>query len=144
MFLIPWRKTRGQKLTALDLNTLIESSNRLSKIRAGRGIVFENNMVHHKKDCFYATIEALGPDSEADYADERYWLKEQYVSNSSGSSTVAVTFADKTDGLHVTATNIAEITGGTHNLSADTYIKVYIVRDVQTPQVVRYIFDREP
>ncbi len=99
-------------------------------------------LISHAKDCFYADIQALGPDSEADYADERYWIKEQYVSNTSTDTTEAVTLGDKTSALHVTATNLAEITGGTHSVSAGEFIKAYIVRDAGSPKATRYIFNR--
>ncbi len=113
-------------------------------LHGGRGISVttgpSGDLITHNKDMFWGQIVTTGPlGTEADYTDERYWVKEQYVSNTTGDSTTATTFADKTNPLHVTATNIAEITGSTHNIASGEIIPVWIVKDAGDPKTVRYI-----
>ena len=73
------------------------------------------------------------PDGEvdplADYEDERYWVKKCYCSKNTGDADEQLTFsiyaADHSDYLHITASNIAELNGGTHNVAADEYVVVF-------------------
>ena len=139
-------KRMGAFLTPTNWNRAVNLLKRIQHIRGGPKISVTQGpsgvLISHAKDCFFADIQALGPDSEADYEDERYWVQEQYVSNTATDTTEAVTLAAKTAPLHVTATNLAEIAGSTHSVAAGEYVKVYIVRDANSPKTTRYIFSR--
>jgi hypothetical protein len=111
-------------------------------VRGMNGINIQDGLIWHEKDSFIGKIVTTGPSSESDYSDERYWIKEQYCSNTGTVSTDAVSFADRSTPLHVTATNIAELVSSTHSLSAGDYVKAYRVKDIQNPQVTRWVFER--
>ena len=92
---------------------------------------------------FYGTIQTTGPaGTEADYTDARYWIKRQWVSNSSTTATDAVTLADATSPYNqiITATNLAEIGASTHNLKSGTKVQVWWEYDLTTPTpTIRYV-----
>lgn len=127
-----------------QIDQLTQSLSRLH-VRGGKKILVTNSpsgyYIEHEKDMFYAeimTTDSTG--EEADYTDERYWVKEQYNNNSSGDNTDAVTFTARSSPLWVTATNTYEISGGTHDLDSGIIVQVWTIKDVQTSPVTRYIF----
>ena len=100
---------------------------------------------------FLAKITDAGPDSEANYEDERYWVIEQRIANTSGDSTADLTFEDKPNGLHVTATNLTEAGAQTHDLPLGVGVIVFSGRgqelNTQTGKlqpVAHYWFSLEP
>ncbi len=89
-------------------------------------------------------IVTAGPDSESDYSDERYWVKEARAANTTGLPDTAVTLEDRPSSdqthRHVTATNLVEIAAGSHDLVADTPVHVFAIYDQQSEPVKRYWF----
>ncbi|KKN45143.1 hypothetical protein LCGC14_0685960 [marine sediment metagenome] len=93
---------------------------------------------------FVGKIHNLGPAAEANYTDQRYWVKEQEITNTGEADTTDLTWGDLTDGLWVTATNLAEVISESHDFPEnDNYrVIVYKVSD-QTP-ISRYVFTSLP
>ena len=101
-------------------------------------------------DVFVAIVMDEGPDSEDDYDDERYWVKEVYCSDTTGDIHDEITFTAMTCdpastpptgfGRYVTATNLAEKADPAHELTVGNYVQVFRLYDSQTPGVVRYFF----
>lgn len=117
-----------------DLSTELRSLN----IRTG-GLV--------EPEWFIGEIVNQGPKAEADYISNRYWLVEQYSSDSSGGTSDGVTLADMTGrGRYLTGTNLDEQTSGSHLLAINgtVFVHVFAIRDSQAPGVLRYIFFRVP
>lgn len=98
-------------------------------------------------DLFWMVVTA-GPDSEADYTDERYWLQLAYMSNPDGDpETSAATFDlfplgdTPKPGMIITATNLSEVIGHTHTLPVNFPIMDVRRRpDTAHPMVMRYVF----
>ncbi len=97
-------------------------------------------------DFFLAKIVNDGPGAPGNYADQRYWVKEQKITNTGEADTTDLTFADETRGnkLWVTATNLAEVVSGFHDFpdAAGHIVMVFRLWD-QTP-VARYVFTSLP
>lgn len=140
----PSRVTPGEPLRASRQNELVDAVIALQTALQG-GLVGR-----YKVGLPLGVFKIMdeGPDSEADYADERYWVKQIYVSDAAGDHTAQWTPAEMTTtedtpaglGLYVTATNLAELADNTHDLADGEYAHVYRTRDSQTPGVVRYFF----
>lgn len=93
-------------------------------------------------DWFLAQIVATGPlGTESDYSDERYWVKEQRLSNTSGANTTDLTFEDAINPIHVTASNLAELATAAHELDTDGTVKVVVRCENDQQPIPRYIFD---
>ncbi len=95
---------------------------------------------------FIGRIVNDGPGAPGNYADQRYWLKQQKITNSGEADTTDLTWGDETrdDALWVTATNLAEVISGSHDFpDNDNYrVMVYLAWD-QTP-IARYVFTSLP
>ncbi len=99
---------------------------------------------------FFGIIKSAGPSSEADYTDERYWVKEIAVANSSGTPTARLTLTEMTystnPAVHKrcrwkTVSNLFERVDGTHFLTAGMHVgPVWQVRDSRG--VAHWIFAR--
>lgn len=83
---------------------------------------------------FVAEIVSAGPASEADYADERHWVKEQKLSIDPASVT-EVLYTDKTNGRHVRAHNLT----GVHFTAGDLVWVCVLAQDDAT----FYVIERE-
>lgn len=140
MIALPPRMSRDHIVKSYKWNAILDKMNCLSKLTGGKGIEIANRVIHHDDNMFWGKIQSAGPDGEADYSDERYWVKQQYCSNASGDNTAAVSFSDKTNGRWVTATNICEMADGSHDIDADTIVPVFAIKDIQTSRVTRYVF----
>jgi hypothetical protein len=103
-----------------------------------------NNFV----ESWLGILQTTGPEAEPDYSDERYWFKRAYVSNVAGDAHGDLTVAAYTDShpryLWSTATNLAEMGGDTHYLTAGMYVQIFVFRDHQIPGVRRYLFCSSP
>ncbi len=75
-----------------------------------------------------AKITDEGPDSEADYTDEKYWVIEQRIKNTSGTNVTDLAFEDKPSGLHVTATDLGDTATEGHALATDGSVYVLLFR----------------
>lgn len=104
-------------------------------------------------DTFAAMIVATGPNSESDYTDARYFIKRLSAlppASASDDSTVNCGVSEiPGEELHTTATNLAELTldengqpndAGTHNLSAGTPVRVWVMFLQTDPPTKYYVF----
>jgi hypothetical protein len=73
---------------------------------------------------FIASITNKGPNNEADWTDERYWLVECDITGVDANR--KCTFATVTGGLWVTATNEAEAVSGSHSLDTNWATSPYV------------------
>jgi hypothetical protein len=97
---------------------------------------------------FPALIVAEGPDGQADYSDERYWLKVQYLQGAGGGGTNATPLATSDELSHtgdptiVTGHNLAERPAHSHVLKTDGSVLVMVQCwfDYGNPQRKRYLF----
>ena len=95
---------------------------------------------------FIGRIHNLGPAAEANYADQRYWVVEQKITNSGEADTTDLTWADATvDGaLWVTATNLAEVISESHDFPDNDNYRVMVYRVWDQSPVARYVFTSLP
>lgn len=86
---------------------------------------------------FLAQVTNIGPNGEADYTDERYWVRGQFAAQQAVdrngvpifAATAAVTLQPETgfDGAEwTTATNMAEISGHSHSLPVDGSVYLWV------------------
>ncbi len=83
-----------------------------------------------------------GPGAPGNYTDQRYWVKEQKITNSGEADTTDLTYADEdTDtALWITATNLAEVLSETHFLPDDDNFQVIVFRAWDQEPIARYYF----
>ena len=95
---------------------------------------------------FIGRIHNLGPNSEANYTDQRYWLVEQKITNTDGDGTTDLTWADdgNDNALWVTATNMAEVISQSHAFPDDDNYPVMVYRSSDATGVARYVFTSLP
>ncbi len=95
-------------------------------------------------EIFFASLEFEGPSSEASYINERYWFEAVECSNSSGDNKTPLVFAAlpsaHQDYVYDTATNLAELFLGTHNLPVNLVVPIFSLHDDQSPTIKRYYF----
>ena len=163
----PRRFTPGERLPAKAVNFLLDSAGRANNLCPGDGILLKPGpggvalaldpgrlramLPDLGETTWWGHIELLGPASEADYADCRYWVHSSYVSNTGADATARVTLtpyaATHPLHLHITATNMAERDLDSHWLPAaadDIYVLVHEVRDLSDPPTLLYWFDLPP
>ena len=125
------------------LNEVRRVQAELAELRAqGAGLAGRGISVPGLRDWFIGRIQAEGPDGEADYGDERYWVQEVLVTDEAGAAEDAIALGLRTNGRYVTATNLDELAAGTHSLAADDTEPVVVswVYDAQDPRVRRFFF----
>ena len=89
---------------------------------------------------FVGKIHNLGPAAEANYTDQRYWVKEQEITNTGEADTTDLTWGDLTDGLWVTATNLAEVLSESHFLLDNNSYRVVVFKGKDQTPIPRYYF----
>ena len=94
----------------------------------------------HAKDFFIGRIHDDGPGAPGNYADQRYWIVEQEITNSGEADTTDLTWADRTNGLWVTATNLAEVQIESHYVPDDNDLRVVVFRSYDQSPIARYHF----
>ncbi len=95
------------------------------------------------KNFFVAKIVDEGPSAEANYTDQRYWVKEQMIANGAGDpDTTDLIWVDnnRDDAIWVTATNMAEVLSETHFILDDNSYRVLVWRTWDFSPVARYCF----
>ena len=99
-----------------------------------------------------AMIVSSGPNGEADYTDERYWVALQAISDSDPTSKLQ-TEDDFQDGYTasngsptniITASNLTELGDGSHFMENGQLVWVRGKLDLGTPQAAHWAFDRQP
>jgi len=125
---------------------LVEGLSRMSvapplrMIRNQNGVVL--TMAPGTRDYFLAEIVDDGPGAPENYTDQRYWVKEQKITNTGEADTTDLTFDDETrdDLLWVTATNLAEVLSETHLLPDNDNHLVIVFRGYDQSPIPRYYF----
>ncbi|HRR83305.1 MAG TPA: hypothetical protein P5118_24245, partial [Planctomycetota bacterium] len=128
-------------LAAIDLESIRQEVIALTRAEVAKDLV-------RILDVFPAVIVDEGPSAEADYTDERYWVKRTHVSTSDGDQDSQITLTtlagDHVRYRHVTATNLAELATNTHHVAIGTFVWVVKVRDESDPPVERFLFTCTP
>lgn len=126
----------GDVLRADNLEALRRECLRTAALPVGA----DHNLLY---ETWLGIIDSTG---YTDYTDERYWVKRLYCSNTDDDSTTALTLTALSDTdppyRRVTATNLKELTAGTHFLTAGKYVWIHKVRDRSEPPVERWVFDQ--
>ncbi len=92
---------------------------------------------------FIGRIHNDGPGAPGNYADERYWVIEQEITNTDAPTNV-LTWGDLTNGLWVTATNLAEFISKSHDFPDNDNYRVMVYRMWDQNPVARYVFTSLP
>ncbi len=79
-----------------------------------------------------------GPAEEADYPDERYWIREWQID--SGAETAPLVFTLKSGGLYITASNLDELWVHSHDLLKNQNVKVFVFTWIDVGGTTRYMF----
>jgi len=102
-------------------------------------------------EIWHCQVVATGPAGEADYTDERYWLKRVRPNNTDGSAVSAATLGeyaidavDRAIFNAFTATNLAEMAAHSHNLKVDDPVTCYQWADKSEPYVMKRFFVAGP
>jgi len=133
------------KLSARQLQNLTAHSRSLGRganrsgIRDSTGLHYRPAAIENMK-WFLAKLVNAGPDSEADYTDEKYWAKEQEITNDDGDPVSELTYGDLDGGLHITATNLSEEVSAGHILAVDGTVYVVVFVGEDATGVDRYFF----
>jgi len=134
----------------LPLRRLVDNSlQHHGLIKGDQVLVFQRGRylfcMADKRSGEWCVITSEGLGSEADYEDNRYWVKRVNCNNDSGSVSVRSTWATGAAGAF-TATNLAEQAGSTHDLptGGETHVWVRPELDVQDPPVTHYVFSQKP
>jgi len=136
----------GEPLDHKKLNQPVDAIERMTRgVRLPRQV--NPPVVKVEAESWLGKIKNVGPASEADYTDERYWVARVYNDNELGDKTADPTFTeiiDSDDPLYryVTATNLAENVDATHLLDTDgdQYVRVWAIYDKQDPTIRRFYF----
>lgn len=137
----PKNVKRGDQLLAQDFNKVLQELRRLGKLvdanRVGTVKPLRADQV------WFGLVTDAGPSAEADYTDERYWVKRAKIDlDELDNAETAITFAAKTGVFEetVTATNLTEVITGNHRLPVDTPVILFRFFDDGTKSIPRYIF----
>jgi len=146
----PFKRKRAgiDPLSANEWNRickLVEGNSNLSVapplrlLRTAQGAVL--SLASRSPDFFPAVIESEGPNAEANYTDQRYWVRELKITNSGEPDTTDLVFApqDTDTALWVTATNLAEVASQTHLLT-EVQTGVIVFRGWDQEPIARYYF----
>ena len=95
---------------------------------------------------FIGRIHNDGPGAPGNYTDQRYWVKEQTITNNDDDDTTDLTWGDygSDDALWVTATNLAEVISESHDFPDDDDYRVLVYRSHDATGVARYVFNSLP
>jgi len=97
------------------------------------------------RETFIGKIVVEGPNSEADFTDERYWVEEQQTAATWSTNSAAYTISTRAgDERIVAAGNLSEYTAGTHTLAAGTYVVVILQADPADGEPVYMFTAGEP
>lgn len=125
---------KGEMPKATEWNELVEKVHKLES---------NNNNNFYVNKPFFGVLKDVGPNSEADYTDNKYWFTK--VRDAKSTNVVDIPgFVEyvSTDNnyLYDTCTNIAEL--GTHDLTVDGTLNVliYPIFDNSSPAMKDYIF----
>jgi hypothetical protein len=159
---IPRRWSPRDKVSAAHLNEMVDVCARVSALSSsgrGRQAKGPTGTHHHIEDVYrYRTIRvgyiaSAGPSAEADWTDERYWVKSAFLVNLPDLTVTwppAATFtADGTfsqfEPWPLTVTNIAEAVNHTHLLTpTDSTKPVVFWAEMDDAGTLQWIMDVSP
>ncbi len=97
------------------------------------------------KDWFIGRILNVGPAAAPNYTDQRYWIKEQKITNTDAAAN-DIAWGDETrdDALWVTATNLAEVISQSHDFPDNDNYRVMVYRSWDQTPIARYVFTSLP
>jgi hypothetical protein len=140
----------GDNLSAKSWNTLVHHAES-PPVSVGPGLNVEilNGQIHitlasTPNGKWVGKVVAAGPNGEADFTTNVYWVSRCYTDtsgdpNSSANRQQVIDYKINTDAkLTVAATNIAE--NGTHNLGIGSFIEVSEIWDNGNPATLRFQF----
>ena len=136
------------RLSARELKRLAAASRSLTRSGSRQGIL-DSTGLHERPsieiendEWFLAKIVNAGPSAEADYADARYWLRQQRISNTDGDDATNLTYENHpaADALYVTGTNLDELIATDHDLPVDGTIYVIVFPIEDKGGTTRYVF----
>ncbi len=136
-------------LLAREWNRLAKEVERLSKFSVAPplSMVDMGNSVMltidpAAKGFFLGELVDDGPGAPGNYTDQRYWVKEQKITNTGEADTTDLTYddEDRNDALWVTATNLAEVLSETHFLPDNDDFQVVVFRTWDQTPIARYYF----
>src|ERR1044072_551864 len=132
----PLRDWKGKEhVSAAHLQEPVDALRRLQRA------VLNSNGASPVYECFLGVVVDAGPDEEADYSDERYWVQKASIPTSLSTDQITpegYTAADLDLGGHdptpdeptiVTVTNLPELLDHTHNLTAGTPVHAFAFYD---------------
>lgn len=95
---------------------------------------------------FLGTIGSSGSGGAVDYADARYYVIRAAPARQMSGAALLATAAEAVPGAAqtITATNLAELAGGTHLLSAGTLVQVFALYTRGDPATKVYVFNQTP
>ena len=90
---------RGDLLSHEQWNEIVR---RLKRMFSGPDVFVDGSGIYIRRApgqglqlvAFIAKIKALGPNSEADYTDERHWFNRCYIANATGADTARLTLTE--------------------------------------------------
>ncbi len=150
--LAKFRTMRGgvDTLKASEWNALVKEVRRLSNLRVSGNLEVRNfsggriiSSKPGKRQWFIGRIHNLGPAAEANYTDQRYWVKEQTITNNDNDDTTDLIWGDygSDDALWVTATNLAEVISESHDFPDNNNYPVIVYRSSDATGIARYVFN---
>lgn len=144
--------SRGSRLSAAHLQEPITILRKFMS-RPNSGFAqLSNQSVRPVFDLHLGKIVATGPASEADYTDERYWVKPQYIVGTNLTSDQittgdipAPTIPDNSDGSGqtvddiLTVTSLPEVDGHSHHMRAGELVLYLGIYDWQDQSKLHYV-----
>ncbi len=134
---------RNPQVSARQFNALMANLRALSHSGGIDRIVGPAGIHQRRKltpiiDVWLGGLWYEGPASQGDYSDERYWVREWEIN--SGAQTAQLAFTLKSNGLHVTASNLDELYVHSHDLITGQNLKVFVFLWVDVGGMKRYMF----
>ena len=112
----------------------------MSKSQSGTAL----SLISGRKGLFFiGRIVNDGPGAPGNYTDQRYWVKEQEITNVDAAAN-DITWGDLTNGLWVTATNLAEVISESHDFPDNDNYRVMVYRVWDQSPIARYVFTSLP
>ena len=147
-----FRKKRAgiDPLMAWEWNQMVDIAKGLSKMNVAPPLrllrSLHGNLLtidSQASNWFIGRIHNDGPGAPGNYTDQRYWVKEQVITNSGEADTTDLTWGDygSDNALWVTATNLAEVISQSHDFPDNSNHRVLVYRSFDASGVARYVFN---
>jgi hypothetical protein len=144
-----WAK--GNRLSASHLQEPVNVLRKFLALPDALVAKFGDGAARPVYDIFLGKVVTSGPNSEADYTDERYWVKPQYIVGGDTSADpidtddiTPDTLPDEAGGQipdTLTVTNIAEWLDGSHQLRSGALVFYIGIYDWQEQSIIRWVMN---